>query len=224
MRRSAALVLAALCLPAAADDRVIAVLGAAAGERAATPDAPLWRRASMVRVPLQTAFPAHPYISGTPLTRRITVQAARVGRRLYLRLEWIDRTVDDSTEGTHRFADAAAVQFPLDGSADTTPYMGDGEHAVNIWHWRADGRIDNLLARGFGTAERIARGALEAAAVRTADGWAIVLGRPLRAKPNQGASLVGRKQVPIAFAAWDGANQERDGFKAVTLDWWRLRF
>lgn len=74
-------------------------------------------------------------------------------------------------------ADAAAVQFPLDRSADATPYMGDGAHGVNICHRRADG-----------------------------------------------ASLVGRKQVPIAFAAWSGANQERDGFKAVTLDWWQLSF
>jgi dimethylsulfide dehydrogenase subunit gamma/complex iron-sulfur molybdoenzyme family reductase subunit gamma len=30
--------------------------------------------------------------------------------------------------------------------------------------------------------------------------------------------------MPIAFAAWDGENQERDGLKAVTMEWWQLNF
>jgi dimethylsulfide dehydrogenase subunit gamma/complex iron-sulfur molybdoenzyme family reductase subunit gamma len=32
------------------------------------------------------------------------------------------------------------------------------------------------------------------------------------------------REIPVAFAVWNGSNQERDGFKAVTLEWWRLRF
>lgn len=224
MHRAAGLLLFALCLPAAAGDRTIPVLSTASGEQAATPQAALWRRVPVVNVPLQPAFPGHPYISGTPATQAMTVQAARIGGRLYLRLAWADATANDRVDGTHRFADGAAVQFPLNGRDSTTPFMGDGEQAVNVWHWRADGRVENLLARGFGTSARIAAGGLKAAAARTADGWAVVLARPLQARPGEGASLAGRNGMPIAFAAWDGDNQERDGLKAVTLEWWQLRF
>lgn len=61
-------------------------------------------------------------------------------------------------------------------------------------------------------------------AVRTDSGWAVVLTRSLKVKPDEGVSLSGRGTMPVAFAAWDGANQERDGLKAVTLEWWQLRF
>lgn len=50
--------------------------------------------------------------------------------------------------------------------------------------------------------------------------------RILRLRPasDDGVQLGATRQVPAAFAIWNGANQERDGFKAVTLEWWVLRF
>lgn len=94
----------------------------------------------------------------------------------------------------------------------------------NVWHWRADGRTENLLANGFGTDARAPFEGLRSAALRTEGGWEAVISRPLRVKSEEGVSLGGRKSIPIAFAAWDGHNQERDGLKAVTLEWWQLRF
>jgi dimethylsulfide dehydrogenase subunit gamma/complex iron-sulfur molybdoenzyme family reductase subunit gamma len=64
---------------------------------------------------------------------------------------------------------------------------------------------------------------LRSTAVRTESGWAVVA-RPLRVKADEGVSLQGRRRIPVAFAVWDGNNQERDGLKAVTLEWWQLRF
>jgi dimethylsulfide dehydrogenase subunit gamma/complex iron-sulfur molybdoenzyme family reductase subunit gamma len=215
----ALLLLLALALPAAAQEKTIPV--ARATEDAASPDAAAWARVPAVRVPLQPAFPGHPYISGTPVTAEIDVQALRAGRNLHLRLAWRDATADAEMRDTARFADAVAVQFPVNGRADTTPFMGDARRPVHIWHWRADGRTQQLLARGFGTAAPLPAGALRAQARRTQAGWAVVLTRPLRARTG---NLEGRRTMPIAFAAWDGANGERDGFKAVTLEWWRLRF
>jgi len=74
------------------------------------------------------------------------------------------------------------------------------------------------------TATRAPFEGLRSAAVRTESGWEVVISRPLRVKSEEGVSLGGRKNIPIAFAAWDGHNQERDGLKAVTLEWWQLRF
>lgn len=223
----AALALAAASLGAAAAEPqtgTIRVLSVAATEETASPAAAVWERAPKAEVMLQPAFPGHPSITGTPRTERLTAQALRAGGRLYLKLAWRDATADAAIRDTAQFADGAAVQFPMNGKASTTPFMGDARQPVNVWHWRADGRTENLVAHGFGTATRIVSKDLRGAAVRTEDGWAVVLTRPLRAKRGEGADLAGRRSIPVAFAAWDGDNRERDGFKAVTLAWWQLRF
>lgn len=218
---------AAVSLPGAgADDsaKAIPVLVASGQEDAGTPGAPVWQRARAVEIPLQPAFPGHPYIAGMPVTERVAVQAVRMRDRLFVKLAWRDHKANTAIDGTHQFADGAAVQFPLNGKASTSSFIGDGQNPVNVWHWRADGRVENLLAKGFGTATRIPSGGLTGRAVRTDGGWELVLSRSLRAKAGEGASLRGRGSTPIAFAAWDGDNQERDGLKAVTLEWWQLRF
>lgn len=221
---AACLAASATAAPAnAAAPKTIRVLSAAAAD-AASPQAAVWKKAPAAEVTLQTAFAGHVSIVGTAVTERLTAQAVRAGDRLYVRLAWIDRTANTAIDDTNKFADGAAVQFPVNGLATTLPFMGSAEHAVNVWHWRADGHTQNMIAKGFGTATTVPYAGLKSAAVRTDGGWALVLSRPLQVKADEGASLRGRGSVPIAFAAWDGENQERDGLKAVTMEWWQLRF
>jgi dimethylsulfide dehydrogenase subunit gamma/complex iron-sulfur molybdoenzyme family reductase subunit gamma len=101
--------------------------------------------------------------------------------------------------------------------------MGDAKSTVNIWYWRADGRVEELIAGGFGTATSLrTEGEVAGVGARTPKGWQVVLTRKLTG-PKEGVNLKRFREIPVAFAAWDGANQERDGFKAVTLEWWRLK-
>ncbi len=191
---------------------------------AASPQAAIWGKAPVTQVALQPAFPGHGSIVGTPITERMTAQAVRTGKQLYIRLAWSDRKANTAIDNTNKFADGAAVQFPVNGKSVTTPFMGDAINAVNVWHWRADGRTQNLLAKGFGTAMAVPSEGLQSASVRTDNGWAVVLTRPMKVSSDEGANLAGKGSIPIAFAAWDGENEERDGLKAVTLEWWQLRF
>jgi dimethylsulfide dehydrogenase subunit gamma/complex iron-sulfur molybdoenzyme family reductase subunit gamma len=208
---------------AAPANKTIRVMSAK-GADAASPEAAIWQKSPVTQVVLQPAFPGHGSIVGTPMTENLTAQAVRAGDRLYVRLAWKDATPNTAIDDTNKFADGAAVQFPVNGKATTTPFMGDIQNAVNVWHWRADGRTLNLMAKGFGSSTVVPFEGLKSSAVRTGDGWAVVLARPLKVGADEGASLQGRKSMPIAFAAWDGENQERDGLKAVTLEWWQLRF
>ncbi|MDP2809257.1 MAG: ethylbenzene dehydrogenase-related protein [Rhodocyclaceae bacterium] len=208
---------------AKAAPKVIRVLSMA-GADAASPDAAVWKKAPAAQVALQPAFAGHPSVVGTPVTQKLTAQAVRSGDQLYVRLAWSDSTDNTAIKDTAQFVDGAAVQFPVNGKAATTPFMGDANNAVNVWQWRADGHTQNLVAKGFGTGMAVPSEGLKSAHVRTDGGWAVVLTRPLKVGPDEGASLSGKGAMPIAFAAWDGANQERDGFKAVTLEWWQLRF
>lgn len=207
---------------APADQRTIRVVSVRTD--AASPNASVWRKVPAKQVALEPAFAGHAAIVGAAVTDRITVQAARTRDRLYVRLAWTDRAADTAVKDTTGFVDGAAVQFAVNGRDSTPPYMGDADNPVNVWYWRADGRIENVVAHGFGSATRVASDRLKSAAERTATGWAIVLSRPLRVDPAEGVVLNAKGAVPVAFAAWDGANQERDGLKAVTLEWWRLRF
>lgn len=214
---------AATAVQAAPAAKVIRVLSAPSLD-AASPDANIWKKAPVTQVPLQPAFPGHGSIVGTPVTELLAAQAIKAGGRLYMKLAWSDRNANTAVKDTVAFVDGAAVQFPVNGKASTTPFMGDAKNPVNVWHWRADGRTESLVAHGFGSATRLPFEDLKSAAVRTSDGWAVVLSRPLKVKPGEGASLQGRGSMPVAFAAWDGDNQERDGLKAVTLEWWQLKF
>lgn len=207
--------------PAPDAQRTISVLSAADTD-ATSPQARVWKKARATQVTLQTAFPGHVSIVGTAVTQKLTAQAVHTRGRLFIKLAWKDPTASTAIQDTDQFLDAAAVQFPVNGQVATTPFMGDATNAVNLWHWRADGRTLNLLAKGFGTSTPVPTEGLRSASVRTKDGWEVVLSRPLRAKPDEGADLQGRRTIPIGFAAWDGGNQERDGFKAVTMEWWQL--
>lgn len=189
----------------------------------ASPNDAAWKKVPTTLVALQPAFPAHGSIAGTPVGQQLRAQAVRAGDRLFVKLAWSDQTANTTVKDTNQFLDGAALQFPVNGQPSTLAFMGDAEHAVNIWRWAADGRAENLVAHGFGTATRVPFERLDSSAVRTQDGWAVVISRPLRVKPEEGANLQGRRSIPVAFAVWDGANQERDGFKAVTLEWWQLR-
>jgi selenate/chlorate reductase subunit gamma len=214
----------AMAAPAVvAPPKTILVLSAA-GAQAASPQAAIWRKAPATEVTLQTAFPGHVSIVGTAGTQKLTAQAVRTPARLFVKLAWRDRTANTAIKDTDQFLDGAAVQFPVNGQAATVPFMGDAANAVNVWHWRADGRTQNILAKGFGTSTPVPTQGLRSASVRTSDGWEVVLSRPLRVKAEEGADLQGRRTIPIGFAAWDGDNQERDGFKAVTMEWWQLAF
>jgi len=191
---------------------------------AASPEALVWKRAPVVRVPLQPAAQVHPVILGAPSTMSLAVQAIRTPESLYVRLRWDDPNADVSINGTGGFLDRVAVQFPINLKPTTTPFMGDPSARVSIWHWRADGKAESLVAAGFGSLTPASVQDVRATGVRTPRGWEVVITRPLRTTSEDSVRLDGVREIPVAFAVWNGSNQERDGFKAVTLEWWRLRF
>lgn len=190
---------------------------------ASQPDAEIWSKAPATKVSLQPAFPGHPAIVGTPRIAEVTVQAVRGQDRLFVRLAWDDPTANGKPSDTTQFADGVAVQFPVNGKANTPPFMGDAKSTVNIWRWRADGYAEELVAGGFGTATSLrAQGEVSGVGARSPQGWQVVLSRKL-VGPEGMVNLKRFREIPIAFAAWDGSNQERDGLKAVTLTWQKLR-
>ncbi len=131
--------------------------------------------------------------------------------QLALRLTWPDPTEDlVDPHATHRFADAAAVQFAPGG--ETLPYVGMGEpgRPVAIWRWHAGGTAEGLSAQGFGSLMKHPGPQPESRALRIGTGWVLVL---------RGA--VGPEIAAVALAAWDGVEDGRAGRKRLSA-WQRI--
>lgn len=153
--------------------------------------------------------------------RAVAVRAAHDGERLAVHLEWNDET-ENGDYGNRQFPDAAAVLFPSNGDAPLGT-MGAPDAHVNGWFWRADlAEGQNIVAQGPGTVEP-ANGAPVAASGVWRDGrWSVVLSRPLAARGKDHVKLSPGKAVKVAFAVWEGSNQERGGLKAFSREWREL--
>ena len=153
------------------------------------------------------------------------VRALHNGAEIFFRLQWNDESPDGKIADIDQFADAAAVLFPL---VEDAPLIGMGAKGkpVNAWLWRADWeRPQNVAAQGMGTTERRDAQALAATARHARGRWDVVVARPLNSdgSPAGTVSLTPGTASKVAFAVWQGGNQERAGIKAFSPDWQDLQ-
>lgn len=197
------------------------------------PSNPAWRKTRPATVVLSpTPLEAQPseYVraswTGRPYGKatNVRVSAAHNGRDIFFRLRWDDETNNGAIGDIDQFVDAAAVLFPVTGDAPLLG-MGSPQEPVNAWLWRADWeRPKNVAAKGFGTTERRDDTALAGASRHTRGAWDVVVSRSFAAKnaPPGTVALERGATSKIAFAVWQGANQERAGMKAFSPDWQEL--
>ncbi len=94
-----------------------------------------WDGISAVELPL-SAQKMTPPNGGRASTA--SARAVHDSSNLYVLLEWTDSTSSRSAGRVQDFTDAAAVEFPADGSESVPALcMGDPTRSVNIWQWRA---------------------------------------------------------------------------------------
>ncbi len=153
------------------------------------------------------------------LTSQVRVAAAHNGEALFFRLSWQDETKDDSMGDTDRFTDAAAVLIPIRRDAPLQA-MGSPEQPVNAWYWRPDLESPlSVTASGLGTTVRHQNASLTASASYGRGGWQVVISRPFAVEGDAVVPLHRGMTTKVAFAVWQGSNQDRAGVKAATLEW-----
>ncbi|TNC96085.1 MAG: DMSO reductase family type II enzyme, heme b subunit [Stygiobacter sp.] len=210
---------------AAPADGNIAVVQVRKG-KLADPAGAAWKSVPQTRMEVTTAFAGHPSIVGDATATEVNAQAARAGDELFIRLQWKDSS-ENRQRGIGKFADGVAVQFPTDGSKETQPFMGGEGKRVNIWHWSASKNAgENLVANGFGSLTRLPVQDVKASGHYANGTWTVVFHRPVKPQGDDNVPLANTSgaNMPVAFAVWNGSNTERDGFKAVTLEWQGLKF
>ena len=160
----------------------------------------------------------------------VDVRLARAEGKLLVQMTWRDATRDTAqiakpptaptegrphkelTEATDRFFDSAAVMHPVHLSAEgvwPSLQMGDAADPVTIYFWNSARGTARMQAEGRGTTKRTGETFLAEGVYR--DGW-WHLALQLDAIP------VG---MPLAFAVWNGSQQDRDGRKYFTT-WLKL--
>lgn len=180
------------------------------------PAAHVWAGITPIQVPLSGMD-----IKGewpVTITTSIEVQALRRGDWLYWRISWVDSTEDSRIQDIVQFADAVAVQVPVEAAQRPYICMGQRTGPVNIIYWRADiNKAESLVSGTYGTlspyplVEVMGRGSYQNGR------WTVVLARALGQDPAWQVP-----QASIAFAVWNGADEQRGGRKSasnwLTLD------
>jgi mono/diheme cytochrome c family protein len=105
------------------------------GDLPLDPVDPAWEQVESVRVPLNPLWP-EPY----PITG-MALKAQHNGKTLAVLLQWRDDIVNGAPVKVEDFQDAAALQFSL---TEQAPFlgMGDPQHPVNVWQWKAGWQQD----------------------------------------------------------------------------------
>jgi DMSO reductase family type II enzyme heme b subunit len=146
--------------------------------------------------------------------RSLSVQAAHNRQNLFFRLDWADPSHNPDYGDGSVFPDAAAVLFPMNGVAPLS-LMGSAAAGIQAWYWRANHPDygEALAFHGFATEER-QPGPLVLNSARWSEGrWRVVIGAQL-------ATVAARDAV--AFAVWEGSNQERAGLHSYSQEWLEL--
>lgn len=192
------------------------------------PDDVIWERLPEYRVHVGPAPAVHESVDlrvdYDDEGQYVFLTFARTAERFYVRMRWRDETADTVTR-SNRFRDAVAVQFSL-GDDETSYVMGDGPDApVNIWYWRSDqGDIQSLAAGGPGSTTTLDDQPVSGDAMyldkrgNDANEWTVVMSREISTEGDYQVSFE-QEIVPMAFALWQGANDERDGLKRVSDGW-----
>jgi complex iron-sulfur molybdoenzyme family reductase subunit gamma len=136
---------------------------------------------------------------------------------LSVKVEWKDSTQSlISRKETNSFGDAVALELPKDFSK-RLPYIGMGDEKQNVYVYlqRAAEEahlINEYIAAGFGSLTRLSKGAsqMQLSYDNQTKKWQALFQLPLT-KRNMKQAL-----LPMAFAFWDGANNERGGNKFLS--------
>lgn len=116
------------------------------GDLPRAPDDAAWSKIPPMTIPLSGQVITRP-VWPEPTARALAVRSLHNGSDIAFLLEWQDNTKNDRlTPGT--FRDGVAIGLPL-GDAPAFFCMGQLDHYINIWHWKADWQsdIDRRAAR-----------------------------------------------------------------------------
>lgn len=128
-----------LGIPAVSSQGIVIRSHFTEGPLPAKPDDTAWETIAPIPIPLSGQIITRP-VWPEPSAKVISVRSIHDGKDIAFLVEWQDATKNEQlTPGV--FRDGAALALPL-GNAPAFFCMGQLDHYVNIWHWKADWQSD----------------------------------------------------------------------------------
>lgn len=128
-----------LGIPAVSSQGVVIRSPFIEGDVPSAPDDPIWDTIPPLPLPLSGQVITRP-VWPEPSARVLSVRSVHNGTDITFLLEWRDATKNERlTPGV--FRDGVAIALPL-GDAPAFFCMGQLDHYLNIWHWKADWQSD----------------------------------------------------------------------------------
>lgn len=198
------------------------------GKDLLNPDHPLWDRAEMVVLKMETPplgnAPSNYFRALDPAkigaVQRLEVAALHNGEALFFRLFWPDASADFGMTMPGKFPDGAGVLFPF-GETARINNMGSKNEPVNAWCWQAGiEKPFNVTAAGLGTSRREPNSYCLVRPEWKDGTWRVVIGRPFEVpEPELNVTLKPGMKKKVGFAVWEGSNHERAGAKSFCGNW-----
>lgn len=182
------------------------------------PTSPVWDTVPDVQFPMSAQVHWEPRIFSVTV-HSVQVKSVQNGKEMAILLIYKDPTDDPG--------DAAALEFmvgPKKAHFAHGQLMAQVEGGpVNIWYWKNSTQsVNDMWAKGFGTLRPQNHQDVKGKGAYKDGEWRVVFSRPLMDDDKEDAQFPLGKFQNIAFAIWDGANNEKGAQKAVT-SWWYFR-
>jgi DMSO reductase family type II enzyme heme b subunit len=111
------------------------------------PNSKLWEESIPLKIPLSSQVNFKPRIYDATVSS-LTIRSFNNGRQIAFLLEWNDPTRNVGALKAEEFADAAAIQHPVDLEKEKTWFcMGMPGADVNIWYWNAGWEQDLKMSK-----------------------------------------------------------------------------
>lgn len=183
-------------------------------------DASAWEDVPAADVPMAAAESGLPNADGASVSA-VDVQAARSAETLHVRMQWDDAAPSRATDDPRVFADAAAIQLPVDTTSQPAIAMGSQSNMVNVWYWRASLGTEELAAGGPGSTTAMEDPAVSVDASHDGETWTVVYSRALEPGGDNRTAITSERDLDLAVAVWNGSEMERSGHKAAS-QWYYL--
>lgn len=147
---------------------------------------------------------------------KLEVASVHDGETWALRATW-----KGSAPGVTDFPDALAIGLPVRNNP-VLALMGAKDAPIHYLRWAANKEgLMSLLATGLGLSVPGPEVKRSVQVVNEGAQWQVVITRVLGVGRDI-APLSAGKKTGVGFALWSGANDERAGIKAFSIDWTEL--
>jgi len=159
----------------------------------------------------------------TPVITNVRVRSLYSDSEMALMIEWTDKKPNKGDDG--RPADAVRAQFPVtlsEGAEKPYFYLGDKNHPVNLWYWKAsDDKAIEQNAKGHKEEHLLLqeKNDIQASAHYSDGHYRVLFRRPLDSGDENDITFTPGTFIPLSVTVFDGEQNEQ-GNRATVSGWY----